>query len=175
MHGLHGAATACETGGDRPLDSSSGTIAWPDAHHSCCVLVTCGTPLPHRPHIRVCIQDGLAFGQLALRQVSACVLAGRSDTRLLAFWWTNAVHLRGFLQSLSLAMAQATGETGTNDEAPKHWAAEVSTPPACCHNRPPPPPPPTVWFGLACLPACPPSYTKHVLLPFSARCLCQRF
>ena len=139
------------------MDSSSGTIAWPDAHHSCCVLVTCATPLPHRPHIRACIQDGLAFGQLALRQVSACVLAGRSDTRLLAFWWTNAVHLRGFLQSLSLAMAQATGETGTNDEAPKHWAAEVSTPPACCHNRPPPPTPPPSHTSLALLPPAPPS------------------
>lgn len=66
------------------------------------------------------MQDGLPFGQLALRQISACVVAGRSDTQLLAFWWTNAVHLRGFLQSLNLAMAEAAGEN-----APKHWAAEV--------------------------------------------------
>jgi hypothetical protein len=69
------------------------------------------------------LQDGLPFGQLALRQLSACVVAGRSDIRLLAFWWTNAVHLRGFLQSLNLAMAEAAGEDGTG--GPKHWAAEV--------------------------------------------------
>jgi hypothetical protein len=69
------------------------------------------------------LQDGLPFGQLALRQLSACVVAGRSDIRLLAFWWTNAVHLRGFLQSLNLAMAEAAGEDGPG--GPKHWAAEV--------------------------------------------------
>eukprot|EP00878_Enallax_costatus_P020355 GHUV01021510.1.p1 GENE.GHUV01021510.1~~GHUV01021510.1.p1 ORF type:complete len:707 (+),score=273.69 GHUV01021510.1:214-2121(+) len=73
----------------------------------------------------VCLgrQDGIPFGQLALRQVSAGVVAGRSDTQLLAFWWTNAVHLRGFLQSLNLAMAEAAGEN-----APKHWAAEAFVP-----------------------------------------------
>lgn len=65
----------------------------------------------------------MPFGQLALRQVSASVVAGRSDIKLLAFWWTNAVHLRGFLQSLNLAMAEASGDCAA--VGPKHWAAEV--------------------------------------------------
>eukprot|EP00879_Flechtneria_rotunda_P021606 GHRR01022773.1.p1 GENE.GHRR01022773.1~~GHRR01022773.1.p1 ORF type:complete len:562 (+),score=210.02 GHRR01022773.1:1856-3541(+) len=67
-------------------------------------------------------QDGLPFGHLALRQVSATVIAGRSDTQLLAFWWSNAVHLRGFMQSLNLAMTQG------GDAAPKHWATEALVP-----------------------------------------------
>uniref|UniRef100_A0A383VEV2 C2 NT-type domain-containing protein n=1 Tax=Tetradesmus obliquus TaxID=3088 RepID=A0A383VEV2_TETOB len=74
----------------------------------------------------VCLgrQDGLPFGQLALRQLSACVVAGRSDIRGLATWWSNAVHLRGFLQSLNLALAEAAGEEG----GPRHWAAEAFVP-----------------------------------------------
>jgi len=67
-------------------------------------------------------QDGIPFGSVALRQLNACVVSGRSEPRQLALWWTNAVHLRGFLQSLNLAAAAATHNGNT---APKHWAAEV--------------------------------------------------
>jgi hypothetical protein len=70
----------------------------------------------------------MSFGQLSLRQVSTSVVSGRSDTALLAFWWSNSVHLRGFLQSLSLALQQAHMGGGPGqlaDAAPKHWAAEV--------------------------------------------------
>jgi hypothetical protein len=37
-------------------------------------------------------------------------VANRSDVGQLAFWWTNACHMRGFLQSLNLVMPQ--GEVG---------------------------------------------------------------
>jgi hypothetical protein len=67
-------------------------------------------------------QDGLPFGHLALRQVGASVVANRSDIKLLAFWWTNSVHLRGFLQSLNLALEDGHADTPTS----LHWASEVS-------------------------------------------------
>lgn len=70
------------------------------------------------------LQDGLPFGHLALRQIGASVVANRSDTKLLAFWWTNSVHLRGFLQSLNLALEDGSG----GQPAPPtslHWASEV--------------------------------------------------
>lgn len=56
----------------------------------------------------VCLgrQDGLAFGHTVLRHVQSAAVANRSDLRQLAFWWTNACHMRGFLQSLNLAMPQ---------------------------------------------------------------------
>ncbi|KAF8057725.1 hypothetical protein HT031_005909 [Scenedesmus sp. PABB004] len=75
----------------------------------------------------VCLgrQDGLPFGLLALRQVSASVVAGRGDIGGLAFWWTNSVHLRGFLQSLNLALASAADD---DDDAPRHWAAAELVP-----------------------------------------------
>jgi hypothetical protein len=57
-----------------------------------------------------------------LRQIRATVLSGRSDTQLLAFWWTNTCHLRGFLQSLNLAVA---GKAGPGGAAQLHWAAAV--------------------------------------------------
>jgi hypothetical protein len=74
--------------------------------------------------VAYCAQDGLPFGHLALRQVGASVVSNRSDIKLLAFWWTNSVHLRGFLQSLNLALEDGHADTPTS----LHWASEV-----CAH------------------------------------------
>jgi hypothetical protein len=77
--------------------------------------------------------DGLPFGALALRHMRATALARRSDLASLAFWWSNACHLRGFLQSLSLAqqaaVAAAAAEGGGGGElAGPHWAAAAFVP-----------------------------------------------
>lgn len=39
-----------------------------------------------------------------LRLIQSAAVANRSDVSQLAFWWTNACHMRGFLQSLNLVM-----------------------------------------------------------------------
>jgi hypothetical protein len=51
-------------------------------------------------------QDGLPFGHAVLRHIQSAAVANRADVMQLAFWWTNACHLRGFLQSLNLVMPQ---------------------------------------------------------------------
>ena len=58
-------------------------------HYICVGFIT--PPLTISP---AALQDGLPFGHLALRQVGAFAVANRSDTKLLACWWTNSVHLR---------------------------------------------------------------------------------
>lgn len=61
----------------------------------------------------------MPFGHLALRQIGASVVSNRADIKLLAFWWTNSVHLRGFLQSLNLVLEDGGAPTSL------HWASEV--------------------------------------------------
>lgn len=46
----------------------------------------------------------MPFGHTVLRHIQSAVVANRSDVQQLAFWWTNACHMRGFLQSLNLVM-----------------------------------------------------------------------
>jgi len=65
-------------------------------------------------------QDGLPFGHAVLRHIQSAAVANRADVAQLAFWWTNACHLRGFLQSLNLVMPHDEGE-----EVQLHWAAQV--------------------------------------------------
>jgi hypothetical protein len=84
-------------------------------------VTMCAPPPPSPLSSLLTLQDGLPFGHLALRQVGASVVANRSDIKLLAFWWTNSVHLRGFLQSLNLALEDASGAPTS-----LHWASEVS-------------------------------------------------
>eukprot|EP00877_Chromochloris_zofingiensis_P005908 jgi/Chrzof1/1570/Cz10g12240.t1 len=74
----------------------------------------------------VCLgrQDGLPFGHLALRHIEASVVGHRSDVQQLAYWWTNCCHLRGFLQSLNLAMPQ----DGVDGEVQLHWAPRTFVP-----------------------------------------------
>ncbi|KAI8469921.1 MAG: hypothetical protein J3K34DRAFT_511741 [Monoraphidium minutum] len=73
----------------------------------------------------VCLghQEGALFGDAALRHMQAAALAGRGEPGQLAFWWSNAVHMRGFLQSLSLFTPQS--EDGAKA---MQWAAEMFVP-----------------------------------------------
>jgi hypothetical protein len=87
--------------------------------------------------------DGLPLGALALRHVRGAAARARrsSDPSELAFWWSNACHLRGFLQSLSLAAAAAQagggggGGGGGGDAPPGHWAAEALVPALLAQER----------------------------------------
>jgi hypothetical protein len=50
-------------------------------------------------------KDGPLFGHTVLRHIQSAAVVNRSDVSQLAFWWTNACHLRGFLQALNLGQS----------------------------------------------------------------------